>query len=57
MPEARPAPAPQIGLIHAFGSDVEYICNLWTKGESEDGVGMVLKLVEMDGSSRRSVAY
>jgi hypothetical protein len=56
MPDARPAPAPQIGLIHAFGSDVEYICILCLKAESEGAVGMVLKLVEVDGSSRRSVA-
>ena len=58
-PEAKPAPAPQIGLIHAFGTCVECICILVRRGESDvpDGEGIVLKLRRFDGSSRVAVAY
>ena len=59
MPEANPAPAPHMGLIHAFGICVEDACNLRSIGESEGpaGEGMVLKLRNVDGSSWSAFAY
>lgn len=51
MPEASPAPAPQIGLIHAFGICVDRICILETKDESGGGEGIVLKLLAVEGSA------
>ena len=50
MPEANPAPAPHIGLIHAFGICVECICNLERNVLSGGGEGIVLKLLEVVGS-------
>lgn len=37
IPLARPAPAPETGLSHAFGSDNEYICTLERNGETVVG--------------------
>lgn len=51
MPDAKPAPAPHMGLIHAFGIDVECICNLATRVLLGGLVGIVLWFVEVDGSS------
>lgn len=53
MPEANPAPAPHMGLIHAFGTDVEYTCIREKIGCSEDEGpgGIVVKLLEVVGSS------
>ena len=58
MPLVKPAPAPQRGLMYAFGSDVESICIRERTEESEgmSGAGIVLTLDREDGSSL-AVAY
>jgi len=48
MPEAKPAPAPQMGEIHAFGICVECTCIRATT-ESLARVGdIVVEVVEID---------
>ena len=44
MPEAKPAPAPHSGAVHACGIDVEYICAFEMKRLSVRGEGIVSKL-------------
>ena len=44
IPDASPAPAPQIGATYAGGIFVEYICKREMKEVSGEGEGIVLKL-------------
>ena len=55
MPEAKPAPAPQRGDIHAFGTCVDSICALAAK-ESLEEVGDIV-LYGKAGKSSVGVAY
>ena len=51
MPDANPAPAPQIGAMYAFGTCVEYTWSREMKEVSDGPEGIVLKLRRIGGES------
>src|SRR4051812_22956353 len=51
IPDANPAPAPQIGAMYACGICVECICKREMKDVSGGGEGIVLKLRRIGGVS------
>lgn len=51
MPDAKPAPAPHMGLIHAFGICVDCICIREIMESLGPVGGIVLRFVEVDGLS------
>jgi hypothetical protein len=56
MPEAKPAPAPQMGLTHAFGICVECIWNRVMKESLEGVEDMVAAFLE-EVESSVGIAY